>query len=878
MSTLPWDRLQSLFDVAVSLPPAERDAYLSSECGPDTALRQQIESLIAASAHASAALGGAVSEAARGLTAAAAPGQRVGPWELIREIGHGGMGAVFLAHRADGEYQAQVAIKLIGGVRTAEHLRRFRIERQILAGLEHPNIAHLVGGGSTDEGVPWVAMELVDGVPIDRYCDEHDLGVPARLRLFLDVCEAVAYAHRNLVVHRDIKPGNILVTAQGAPKLLDFGIAKLLDPAAADPHETGTAMRLLTPAFASPEQLRAQPVTIASDVYALGVVLYRLLAGVMPYDVTGRSLLEIERLVCETDPPRPSAATESARLRRALRGDLDTIVMTALQKDPSRRYETVERFADDLRRHLGGLPVRARGDDWAYRARKFTVRHRWGVGVAAAAVLLLGGFTSTLSVQNQRLEQERDAATSARASAEQVSAFLAGIFRVSDPALARGDTVTARQLLDRGARRVEEELRDQPAVQAGMMRLIGEVYRGLGLQSDARPLLERALAQHRALHGEEHLEVATSKLALAGSLQDLGDVDAAEPLYRDALATRIRLLGPEHPDVAEAYSQLAYLLESNGDIEEAERMFRIALAQDRRFFAADDPRVASALVKLGRLLRAHDGIDEAEPMLREALGILHTTHGEDHPDVADAMRNLAALLRDKGEYAEADSLYRLTIEIRRRVLGERHPELAITINSYALLLDRMGETERAAAAFREFLALAEANHEGPHPDLAAGHHNLASALRDLGQYDQALEHFRRSIAIGEQVLDADHPNLAHPRMGVASVLIAQGLWAEAVPWLREALALRQALPRDHRYRAETLGDLGEALTQLGRYAEAEPHLGEAYRIQQLIRDPGDRRLIRARERLVELYRRTGRTELAATLERESAASAAASGT
>jgi eukaryotic-like serine/threonine-protein kinase len=830
VSSVTWARLQTLFDVALSLGPAERDEYLSRECGPDTALRQQIDSLIAASAQAGDRIDGIVGLAARELAPTAAPGQRVGPWELVREIGRGGMGAVFLAHRVDGEYEARAAIKLIGGMRTPEHLRRFRAERQILAGLDHPNIARLLDGGSTDEGVPWVAMELVEGMPLDRYCDQAGLTVEQRIALFLDVCSAVAFAHQHLVVHRDIKPGNILVTADGVPKLLDFGIAKLLDPEAADSAETRTAMRLLTPAYGSPEQLRGEPVTIAADVYALGIVLYRLLAGRMPYELEEKSLTEIERLVCAIDPPRASTIALTPRLQRRLRGDLDTILMTALRKEPAARYASVDRFADDLKRHVTGLPVLARGEHWAYRARKFTRRHRAGVVVAAVLVILLTGFTGALGIQNQRLAAERDAATAARSSAEQVASFLADVFTVSDPDRARGDTVTARELLDAGAERVEEELAGQPALQAGMMVLIGRTYTGLGLEDRARPMVEGALERYYALYGDVHADVATAELELAGVLQNMGDVEAAEPLYRQALATRRTLFGDEHPDVSDAYAKLGFLLETRGDFAGGEELFRIALDQDRRFFSPEHPRVAKALMRLGRLLRQNGRIEEAEPLLREALTILRAHHGRDHPEVASAARNLAALLRDSGAYAEADTLYQEVIDIRRRVLGESHPQLGIALNSYALLLDRMGETDRAIDAFTSSLHLVE-RHSGPaHRSVGANLNNIGWTLTRAGRYDDALPNFVRAVEVWDQALDSDHPGRAMPRMGMATAYRAQGRCADAEPWLREALAIRRRAAPEPRALVQTLTDLGECLTMLDRHDEAAAALREAHAI------------------------------------------------
>jgi serine/threonine-protein kinase len=853
-----WTRLQALFDAAADLQPADRNAYLNRECGGDPMLRRQVESLLIASDSAGDALGDAVARAARDLATELAPGQRMGPWELLRELGHGGMGAVYLARRADGEYEAEVALKIIGGARTPEHLRRFRAERQILADLQHPNIARLLDGGTTDDGIPWVTMEVIEGVPLDRYCDEQDLIIEERLALMLEVCAAVRFAHQHLVVHRDLKPANILVTAEGTPKLLDFGIAKLLASNETDPHDTGTAMRLLTPAYASPEQLRGSPITVATDVYGLGVILYQILTGRLPHDVAGKTLGEVERLVCDEEPARPSAAAVSPVVARRLRGDLDTILMTALQKDPRRRYESVERLADDIARHLSGLPVSARADTRAYRIGKFVRRHRMGVSVAVGAVVVLTGFAVAMGIQSRRLAIERDAARLERAKAEQVAAFLTSVFTVSDPSQSRGETVTARELLDEGARRVAAELRDQPDVQATMMRLIGDVYGTLGLNEAARPLLEQALAQHRTLYGELHEETATSQLGLAVLLQDIGNITDAEPLFRQSLATRRRLHGDEHPAVTEALNGLAYLLQTNGDDAGAEAMFRRALELERKVYPAGDPHIAATMTRLARSLRQMNRLEDAEPLLRDALAIQRARLGNDHPEVASTIRNLASLLRDKGDLDEADTLYQEAIALRRAVLGDMHPEMANTLNSYGLLLQRKGEDERALVVLSEFVRILEQIHSGPHPSLAAGYSNLAATMQDVGRYAEAASLYQRSLRVQDQVLARGHPNTAFPRVGLASVYMDLRRYGDAERLLRQALTIRRAaLPAGHRYIGETLSDLGACLTALGRYAEAESMLVEAYDLLRAAEGDEASRTIRARERLQEVGARKG---------------------
>jgi serine/threonine-protein kinase len=873
-----WATLERLFHEALEQPSTERARFLDQACQGQPALRAELDRLLAAEGLAEGRITRIVSHEAKGAANAltAAGYGQIGPYRLARELGRGGMGAVWLAERAEGGFRQSVALKLIlPGAGGDQVIRRFRAERQILAGLRHSNIAALLDGGTTPDGRPYLVMEHIEGLPIDRYCEERNLDVRSRLELFLAVCSAVQFAHAKLIVHRDVKPQNILVTSEGVPKLLDFGIAKILAPQSPgeEIERTATGMRLLSAPYASPEQIRGQPISIATDVYSLGVLLYELLTGRLPYDVPRDEPLALAEAIRDSEPRRPSAgfsteapgACEAAtarrttveRLRRLLVGDLDNICLLALRKEPEQRYPSVEALAEDVRRHLDGLPVRAHGEAFSYRAGKFVRRHRWGVGAGAAAVIMLTAFGVVMAVQARRLAGERDAASAARANAEQVAAFLTSIFEVSDPSESRGRTVTARDLLDQGARRIETELAGQPDMQAAMMRLIGDVYGTLGLNEQARPLLERALAQHRARHGEEHEEVASSKLAMAVLLQDLGDLEGAEPLFRESLATRQRLFGTEHPAVSETLSDLAYLLETKGDPVAAEELFREALAQDQEFFPPDDPRVISSMVKLARLLRQNGKIDEAEPILREALATQRRIYGDAHPETASTMRNLASLLRDKGDFPEADTLYQKAIAVRREVLGDDHPEMANTLNSYALLLQRMGESERAVATLQEFIRIMEIVYPDPHPSVAAGYNNLASALQDLGRSDEALRMYERSAEIQDAVTRPDHPDRAFPLVGMAGVHRSRSRWSDAEPLLRRALELRRGLPPGHRYIGETLSDLGAVLTELGRYDEAQTLLSEAHDVLLAAEGESASRTVRARERLAELQRRAG---------------------
>jgi serine/threonine-protein kinase len=570
-------RADAVFDAALDLPEHEQIAFIERTCGADSETRAEVLRLMEAYWRSGAFLESPAVEIGAPLLADAhasdgvAP-ERIGAFRIVREIGHGGMGDVFLAERADGQFEQRVAIKLIrrGAVGLVP---RFLDERRILALLEHPGIARLLDGGITSDGLPYFVMEVVEGEPIDRYCEAGALPLERRLELFEAVCDVVSFAHHHLVIHRDLKPSNILVTADGQVKLLDFGIAKMLGAQDAGVDSTRPELKVMTPEFAAPEQVRGAAVSTATDVYALGVVLYLLLTGERPYDVRGRSPAEIEHMVCTVEPARPSSRAR-AGWRRRLRGDLDLIVMTALQKEEGRRYQSPSALAQDIRRFRERQPIIARPDSARYRMKKFVGRHRVGVAVASLLVLALAGAASRERVLRNRAEVES-------LKAREVEDFLVRVFDVADPFArkqADGGTVTARQLLDRGASRIDSTLVDQPEVQAELRSVLGRVYANLGLFDQATPLLERALAQRRSVYGPLHASVASDMDQLGAVLMRQDRYDDAEPLLRDALDQRRRLLGNANAETAETLEHLATLFEHRGDLAAAEPLHREALA------------------------------------------------------------------------------------------------------------------------------------------------------------------------------------------------------------------------------------------------------------------------------------------------------------
>jgi serine/threonine-protein kinase len=879
-----WDTVKRLFHAALERSPAERDAFLQEACGGDEGLFEEVRSLLASDARGRSLVAEAVREVAGDLTTAGAlAGTAVGPYRLIRQVGVGGMGAVYLAERADGQFDQRVALKLVKrGMDSEQILDRFRRERQILAKLQHIHIARLLDGGIAADGQPYFAMEYVEGEPIDAYADRRRLTVEQRLALFLDVCAAVTYAHANLVVHRDLKPENILVTAGGEVRLLDFGIAKLL----ADDGEVATLTQVghhvMTPAYASPEQVRGEPVGTATDVYSLGVVLYELLAGVPPYEFAGTSLVEVARVVCDTPVERPSTrlvrATgegsrttaevvgrarqiDARRLRKRLAGDLDVICLKAIRKEPEARYGSVEALMEDVRRHLEGRPVLARADTVGYRVRKAIARHRVAFGTAAGIVVTIASLVAFYTI---RLADERDRARLEAAKASEVASFLQGLFEVSDPSESRGETITARELLDQGAARLDRGLADQPEVQASMMHVIGDVYSSLGLYEQALPLLERALARARSLYGENHEEVGRSERSLGVLRQNLGEPEASVRHLRQAVTIFQRVHGAEHPEVASTLGSLAYGVELVGDEAEAERLYRAAAEQQRQFFRPGDPRTAATFVRLGGLLRHTGRLDDAEPVLREALAAQRAAYGNVHPRVASAVRNLASLRRDQGALDEADTLYAEALSIRRRLYGNDHADVAVTLNSHGILLQRKGDHQRALAAFAEAVAILERVYQGRlHPNLSRGTYNMATELRALGRVDDAIARLHQTIQIEREVVRADDPVRAFPLVDLAAIYLTQGRGREAEPLLREAVAIRRQAADDDTDLGQALSDLGACLTTLARYPAADSALAEGYAVLLSAEGADDERTGVARDRLIALYEAWGKPERAA---------------
>ncbi len=872
-----WQLVREVFGGALERDPADWAAYLRRACAGDHDLRSEVESLL--EAHRLGA--NFLEEPGEAAALRAAPvdedlrGQRLGAYEIERCIGRGGMGAVYSAVRADSAFDKRVAIKLLRrGMDSAEVARRFRDERQILAGLEHPNVARLLDGGTTPGGRPYLVMEYVEGLPIDEYCNARQLTVSGRLELLRKVCAAVQFAHRNLVVHRDLKPSNILGTAAGEPKLLDFGIAKILDPELVSP--TVTISGLMTPDYASPEQVLGRPATTATDVWALGVLLYVLLTGRHPLELESRSPAEVLWAIHGESPEAPSRVV-GPRLRRRLAGDLDHIVLKALRKEPERRYATVDQLSGDLHRHLTGRPISAGPDSLGYRCGKLFRRHRLAFLGAAAFFLAVLAFAVAMTIQRtqiarerDRLDQQRQATETERLRAERVTLFLTELFEASDPLGSRADAgeVTARQLLDRGAERLAR-LGAEPEARADLSHTIGVIYQRIGLAEKAKPLLDDSLKVRRSATTSDPAKLADS-LDQQGLLsRDLGDYKAAEEYFRRSLALRRSRLGADHPAVADSLTHLASLAETVGDFRDAERLQREALEIYRLRLSDDDVKVASGLRQLAVIVQSQGDFEGAKRLYSETLAIQLRLFDDRHLQVARTRYSLAELALRRGDGEHAEALYRQALATMRETLGREHVEVAFCLHSLALVLADRGDHAAAEDLYLEALALLEKLRGPEHPELAATLNGLGQVLLAQGNFNGSERSYGRALEIRRKALGAASPYLVIPLTGLGRVANEKGDYAGAEQWLNRALEIgRQAFPGGHWRIDVTRSVLGDCWTRAERFSEAEPLLLESYRALQKRQGERSPATLKTLDRLVRLYQAWGRPEEAAQLRSE----------
>jgi eukaryotic-like serine/threonine-protein kinase len=823
-----WRRIAPLLEAALELPAERRAPFLEQACGADAALRAEVEDLLRADAEAGAFLAAPVDLSAFAPDPEEFPdadalvppdptrlaGATIGPYRVVREIGRGGMGVVYEAEQP--RPRRRVALKVILGGRYVDTaaIRMFQRETDSLARLKHPGIAAIYESGCTEDGQHFFAMELVQGRRLSDDLDDRGplrsrADLQHRLALFRKISGAVAYAHQRGVIHRDLKPSNILVVAppggvvagkdSGVPpagrapdrvpdiKVLDFGLARISD---AD-QEAATAVTALgriqgTLPYMSPEQVRGRrdEVDVRTDVYSLGVLLYRMLTGRLPYDLDGAGFPEAARIVCE-QPPRPLGAV---RGRVKFDRDLAIILHKTLEKDPARRYQTVAALDEDVERYLGGQPILARPPGSAYLIRKLIARHKVRFAAAAALLALLLVFSAVMTLQARRIAAERDRANRETITARRVSEFLTDLFKVSDPDERRGNAITAREILDKGLAEIHRDLADEPAVQARLMLTIGKVYSNLGLYGMATPILEQAVQTRRRLAGRESPETLEAMSELALEYVRAGHTAEAQKLYQDVLAVRRRLLGEDHPDTLIALAGLAWTYRRQGRYAEGERLDRQVLEARRRVLGPDHPDTLASMVGLANVYRIQRRYPEAEALFVPGIEGLRRVLGDDHPTTLATLAYLANVYERQGRHAEAEKLYRETLARDRRVLGEDHPQTLEAMNELALVFDDQGRYAEAEPLYRDTLARRRRVLGENHPDTLTSMNNLANVYAAEGRYKDAGALFRESLAGERRLLGDNHPDTTNTLYNLGCMAALRGNRPQALDWLGQAVA------------------------------------------------------------------------------------------
>lgn len=838
-----WNRIETIIDTALTLHGDERTEYIAKVCSDDDRLMAEVYSILRSVDEAERVrfleqayddnrelindLSDHPQEA--GHTFQRYIGRQIGPFKIAEFLGSGGMGAVFKAARADGQFRQEVAVKLVReGLRREEAIRRFRLEQDILANLNHPNIARLYDGGMTDDGIPYLVMEFIDGIPVNQYCDENRLTLNERLTLFKDICGAVQFAHANLVVHRDLKAQNIYVTPDGMVKILDFGVAKLLDTGLTEHTllETRPGQKFWTPQYAAPEQVAGELVTTATDIYALGVLLHKLLTDTYPLDLEGKSLAEIEKTIKEISPSFPSQSfsslssrKKSAERRKAnvseivkkLQGDIDAIVLKSIRKEPEYRYASVSQLIEDIERYQTGNPLIARQGTLKYRTAKFFRRHR--TGLAAAAIFLISaiGFTGFYTWQ---IAEERNIAQLERDKSEQVTEYISNIFLKAHPDNAQGDTLNIFDLLDLGSSEIESTLEDEPEVQAAMMDVMGQVYLGMGMLDEAKELFQKEIDILEEHVGREHADVARGMYGLGQVLWQEGKYEEADSLNRKTLALQTKLLDENHQDVILTMNDLATVWYMQSRYAEAESLFQHLLPMSEDIYGDSSNTYLMHLNNLANSQFNQGKYEEGRHHLQRILDIREALLGKNHPDVAFSMDNLAFTLYTMGEYEEAAAKAGEALSIQRRVLGDNHPNIPWTINTVASSLMELGHLDSAEVLLNQGLEIRKETLGEEHSDLVLSYNALAKVELLQLNHEAAEIHARKAYELSSELLGPKHRWTAVALHNIGLALNLKGDKEKAITTLREAVALlEEILGTDHPQTVKSREQLRRIVTE-----------------------------------------------------------------
>lgn len=830
-----WEKVDKLFSAAIELEDSKRLEFLKSKCGEDIKLLNEILSLLNEEQIIHPLLDKKASEFINVDEKLNFAGQQIGNYKLVEEIASGGMGTVFLAERCDGIFEQQVALKIIKpGLSTIPIIRRFQHERQILAKLQHPNIAKLFDGGVTEDRRPYFTMEYVDGIPIDDFCDQKKLNIEQRLKLFIKVCETVQYAHNNLVIHRDLKPSNILIQEDGTIKLLDFGISKVLSAESANndmPTITQAEINLLTPEYSSPEQIKNSSISVSTDVYSLGLILYKLLTGKNAHEFKTRTFNEFEKIICETTIAKPSnimvnspeniflnRKTSEKKLKKVLNGDLDNICLMALRKEPERRYASVETLLYDVERYLNDLPIVAGKESFTYISKKFLIRHKAAVITAAALFFVVNGLILFYTIQ---LKAERDKANLEAMKSEKIAEFLKELFLVSDPDESKGETITARELLDEGAAKLSAGLNDEPVVKSQLLNTIGNVYSNLGLYNSAEEIFKN-LKENNNLYKSDKETYIETIINLGNIYRYKGNFELAGKNLKDALKYCQEYLNKNNVLLSECYSSLGGYYYETGDFDKSYKNYFKAEKVIKSNYGEENSKYADLLIGMANLEFDKGNLNKSDSLYRKALKICVLVNGEINAYTANAENGLASVLRHKGDYKEAAVLYERALKTRIKIFGKDHPDVAHTLNHLSRLYYNQEQYSKAEPLARRALEIRENLYDEDHPEVNASKSSLAGTLMGLNKFKEAEKLYRSAYLSSKKKLGDNHPYTPALLGNIGNALIKQKKYDEAEKDILRSIQMLNKIPNVRKsYVANRIVNLAELYNKTNRFNLSE---------------------------------------------------------
>ena len=857
MDRARWQRIQTLFHDATGLPASERGGFVRASCGGDHALASEVLAMLQHDANGNGVLDHNFAQAVKETLGGAAPlAKEFGPYKIARILGEGGMGTVYLAERTD--LHTQVAIKVLRDAWLSPSRReRFAIEQRTLAQLNHPAIARLYDAAVLPDGTPYFVMEYIEGVPLTQYCRDKRCSIDQKLHLFRQVCEAVQHAHSHAVIHRDLKPSNILVKNDGSVRLLDFGIAKQIESLELEVEQTMTGLRLMTPSYASPEQVRGDRIGISTDVYSLGVILCELLTGELPFDLSNLTPVEAASIIADHDPGRPSVAfkraalkdTNAVELSKTAWADLDVLCLTAMHKDPQRRYRSLEALTRDVDHYLGGEPLDARPDTWSYHAAKFIRRNRTAVTAAALVFLLIVAMATFFTL---RLAKARDAAIAEAARAQRIQNFMTNLFQGGDPSAGPNDNLRVVTLLDRGLQQAQS-LTAEPQVQAELYETLGKLYQNLGKLDQANSLLNSALGLHKSIYGADSPQTGETLVALGLLRDDQARLPEAERLVREGLEIEKRHLPRNHPAIAKSTTALGKVLEDRGSYDAAISVLNEAVRLQPAN-GSPTPELASALYELANCHFYAGHYDIAESLNQHLLPMYRQIYGERHPRVADVLVNLGAIRHDLGHYTEAEQFERQALDIVQAWYGKDNPETAADLTMLARTLVYENRFDEATGLLQQSLAIKEHVYGPVHPSVASSLNELGNTAIGQNNYDSAAKYFSRMLEIYHAIYGQHHYLVGIALSNLAGAYAGKQEWSRAENLFRQAVQIfTETQSAGHINTGIARTKLGRTLLREHRYAEAEEESRAGYDILIKQMAPGAKWLVNARKDLIEEY-------------------------